>query len=90
MKHKIKLSESALNKIVRQSVKKALLRENEQNIVEEFAKLIATDFSMNTARFIADELARAGQDTIDTMEHIVNHMNEYGYGGPDVNGNYDY
>ena len=89
-KNKLRLTESALNKIVRQSIKKALLREDKQNIVEEFAKLIATDFSMSTAKFIADELARTGQDTIDTMEHIVNHMNGYGYGGPDVNGNYDY
>lgn len=32
----------------------------------------------------------AGQDTIKTMEFIISHMNRYGYGGPDVNGNYDY
>ena len=90
-RNKVRLTESTLKKIVKESVKKVLRENNEtENIVQQFAELIATDFSMNTAEFIAQELARTGQDTIDTMEFIINHMNGYGYGGPDVNGNYNY
>lgn len=88
-KNRIKLTESDLNKIIKESVKR-VLKEDAGNIVNQFAQLLATDFSMSTAEFIANELARTGQDTINTMEFIVNHMNGYGYGGPDVNGNVDY
>jgi uncharacterized membrane protein len=88
-KNRIKLTESDLNKIIKESVKK-VLKEDTGNIVNQFAQLLATDFSMSTAEFIANELARTGQDTINTMEFIVNHMNGYGYGGPDVNGNVNY
>jgi len=89
MKNRIRLTESDLRKIVKESVKR-VIKEDTQNIVKQFAELIATDFSMNTAEFIAQELARTGQDTINTMEFIINHMNGYGYGGHDVNGNYNY
>jgi len=89
MKKQIKLTESDLHNIIKESVKR-ILKEEQGDVVTQFAELLATDFGMNTATYIAQELARTGQDTINTMEGIINHMNGYGYGGPDVNGNVNY
>jgi len=84
-----KLNESKLNKIIKESIRR-VLKEDSSNVINQFAELLATDFSIETGKFIANELAKTGQDTLNTMEFIINHMNSYGYGGPDVNGNYDY
>ena len=86
---RINLNESKLDKIIKESVR-MVLKENSNNVINKFAELLTTGFDIETAQFIANELARTGQDTLNTMEFIINHFNGYGYGGPDVNGNYDY
>ena len=89
MKRKIiNLSESDLHRIVKESVKR-VIKEDTESIKNQFANII-TGIDENSALFIAGELARAGEDTLKTMEFIINHMNGYGYDGPDVNGNYNY
>ena len=88
-KKSVRLTESRLRKIIHESVKR-VIKESNENVVNQFAELLATDFSIETAQFIANELARTGEDTVSTMEFIINHINGYGYGGADVNGNYDY
>ena len=87
-KSRINLSESKLHRIVKESVRR-VLREDTENIKQQFAEII-TGIDENSAEFIANELAMAGQDTLNAMEGIINHINGYGYGGPDVDGNYEY
>lgn len=87
-KHLNKLTESDLHRIVKESVSK-MLKENTANVESQFADII-TGLDAQSASFIAGELARAGQETIGAMTFIIEHFNGYGYGGPDVNGNYDY
>jgi len=86
---RIKLNESKLNRIIKESVRR-VLKEDSSDVINQFAELLTTGFDIETAKFIANEFARTGQDTLNTMEFIINHFNGYGYGGPDVNGNYDY
>ena len=87
-KHLNKLTESDLHRIVKESVRK-MLKENTANVESQFADII-TGLDAQSASFIAGELARTGQETIGAMTFIIEHFNGYGYGGPDVNGNYDY
>ena len=82
-----RLTEGRLNRIIKESVRRVL--KEDADIRGQFADLL-TGLDANTASFIANELAMAGQDTINAMESIINHMNGYGYGGPDVNGNRDF
>jgi hypothetical protein len=92
IKQIVSLTESDLHRIVKKSVNK-ILRESSydetENIVAQFAENI-TGLDENTAMFVARELSRAGDETLATMKFIVEHNNGYGYGGPDINGNYDY
>ena len=86
MRRRVRLTEGDLHRIVKRSVKR-VLREGANDIVSQFAETI-TNLDGNSASFIAQELYRSGCN--DVMEFIINHMNGYGYGGPDVNGNYNY
>lgn len=88
MKKKVRMNESRLNKIIKESVRR-VLKESTVNVESQFADII-TGLDAQSASFIAGELASAGQETIGAMTFIINHFNGYGYGGPDVNGNYDY
>jgi len=89
-RNKVRLTESTLKKIVKESVKKVLRENNEtENIVQQFAEQI-TGLDENSAMFVARELSMAGEETLNTMRFIIEHNNGYGYGGPDINGNTEY
>ena len=88
----VRLTESDLHRIVKKSVNR-ILRESSQDEIEKIVTQFAEDITgldENSAMFVAQELSRAGDETLAAMRFIVEHNNGYGYGGPDINGNYDY
>jgi len=97
-KQVVRLTESDLRRIVANSVQKILTESYEgdtenyeggsENIVSQFAAII-TNCDANTAEFIARELAM-DECCKDKLVTIIEHMNGYGYGGPDINGNTKY
>lgn len=85
-KQKIYLTEGKINNIVRKVIKEIKEYNNVPFITRTFAKYI-TNLDKNTAKYIAKELARSGEQTVKTMRTIIEHMNGYGYGGEDIYGN---
>lgn len=85
-KQKIYLTERKINNIVKKVIKEIEEYNDVTFITETFAEYI-TDLDENTAHFIAQELARSGEQTVKTMRTIIEHMNGYGYGGKDIYGN---
>lgn len=84
MKQRIKLNEAKLQRIIGESVKKILREANDSSVVEQFAECI-TELDENSAHFIASELSRE-PGGVKFMQFIVEHMNGYGYGGPNIDG----
>lgn len=82
MKKQIKLTEMDLHRIVEDSIYR-ILNEGTEDIVGQFADLLTSGFGKGTAQFIAQELAKTGQNTIETMAAIINRINGHGYGSPE-------
>lgn len=87
MNRTIKLNENDLRRTVKSVLYEMSQDAGADSLVSQFAEHI-TNLDSNSAEFIARELLMFG--CADAMKFLINHDNGYGYGGPDVNGNYDY